>query len=92
MKVILGGEKIILVYFWVHTSSTTHDNMAIGIIMAIGNLTKHLILALKCFNIAYWLYTTSPKKTGMIPQEDLARFGYMLKMKVKILNKNPSLF
>jgi hypothetical protein len=41
-----GGKKKILVYFWVHTSSTTYENMAIGVIMATENLTKHLILAL----------------------------------------------
>jgi hypothetical protein len=34
-----GGKKK-------HTSSTTYENMAIGIIMAIENLIKHLILAL----------------------------------------------
>jgi len=46
MKVILGEQKEILVYFWVHTSSTTYENTAIGIIMAIENLGQHLILAL----------------------------------------------
>jgi hypothetical protein len=43
------GKIEILVYFWVHTSSTTYENMAIGIIMAIENLTKQLILALLNF-------------------------------------------
>jgi hypothetical protein len=46
MKVILGAKKKNPCLFSVHTSSTTYENMAIGIIMAIGNLTKHLILEL----------------------------------------------
>jgi hypothetical protein len=45
------GKIKILVYFGVHTSSTTYENMAIFIIMAIENLTKQLIVALLKYSI-----------------------------------------